>query len=109
MTTSAQSRQGVNEVLAELRSRRRFLVTSHARPDGDAVGSVLACIHLLKAMGEEVDAVLRDGVPHIYRHLPGVSEVRAVDRVEASRYDAALVLECDSVQRTRVEGINGLF
>lgn len=109
MSTTAQSRQGLNEVLAELRSRQRFLVTSHARPDGDAVGSVLACLHLLRAMGKQVDAVLRDGVPHIYRHLPGVSEVRAVDRVEASRYDAAIVLECDSVQRTRIEGIDGLF
>jgi phosphoesterase RecJ-like protein len=60
-------------------------------------------------MGKQADPVLRDGVPRIYRHLPGADEIRAVPRVDASLYDAAIVLECDSVARTRLEGVDGLF
>jgi phosphoesterase RecJ-like protein len=99
----------MNEILTALQGRQRFLVTSHARPDGDAVGSVLACTHMLRAMGKQADPVLRDGVPHIYRHLPGAAEVRVVPRVDATEYDAAIILECDSVARTRLEGVDGLF
>jgi len=92
----------------ELRRRQRILITSHARPDGDAVGSALGCMHLLRAMGKQVDVVLHDGVPKIYRCLPGAEKVRTAQRVDGD-YDAAVVLECDSVQRTRLEGLERLF
>src|SRR5208282_4039214 len=32
----------LERVLQEIRARRRFVVTSHARPDGDGIGSALA-------------------------------------------------------------------
>ncbi len=53
----------LKEVLKEIEQRNRFLLTSHARPDGDAIGSALACCQILRAMGKEAEVVLRDGVP----------------------------------------------
>ena len=53
----------LHEVLKQIRDRERFLLTSHARPDGDAVGSTLACGELLRQLGKQVDIVLHDGVP----------------------------------------------
>jgi phosphoesterase RecJ-like protein len=40
----------LKEVLKHIEQRHRFLLTSHARPDGDAIGSVLACRQILRAM-----------------------------------------------------------
>jgi phosphoesterase RecJ-like protein len=98
----------LNEVLKEIERRERFLLTSHARPDGDAVGSTLACAAILRGMGKQTEVVLRDGVPRVYQKLPFSTRVVQTDRVNGN-YDAAILLECDNIQRTRLEGIEGHF
>ena len=84
------------------------MLTSHARPDGDAIGSALACSEILRCMGKDADVVLHDGVPRIYQPLPFADRVLQADRVNGN-YDAAIILECDSIQRTRLEGLENRF
>jgi len=96
------------EVVCAVRSRLRWAVTSHARPDGDAVGSVLGGVQILRAMGRHADGFLSDGVPFLYRGLPGAAELRT-GPVDAAQYDGVLVLECNNLERTGLEGIEGLF
>src|SRR5579863_1874845 len=98
----------LDEVLKQIEQRNRFLLTSHARPDGDAVGSALAFCQVLRAMGKQAEIVLRDGVPRIYQQLPFAGEVISADRVNG-KYEAAIILECDSIQRTRLQGLEGGF
>src|SRR5271170_3271213 len=98
----------LNEVLKHIEQRDRFLLTSHARPDGDAVGSALACCQVLRSMGKEADVVLHDGVPRIYKPLPFADTVITAERVNG-KYEAAIILECDSIQRTRLLGLENRF
>jgi len=96
------------QLLDAIRQRQSFLITAHARPDGDAIGSMLACCRLLEQMGKQVDMALCDRVPTIYRTLPGSERIRCAPAVERT-YDAAMLLECDSVARTRLDGLDGQF
>src|ERR1700727_585503 len=96
------------EVLQEIEKRRRFLVTSHARPGGDAVGWTLALAQILRKMGKSADVVLRDSVPVIYKPLPQSETIIHSPRGHGD-YDAAIILECDSIQRTRLEGLENQF
>src|SRR6202521_2404461 len=98
----------LKEVLNHIERRDRFLLTSHARPDGDAVGSVLACCQILRSMGKKSEIVLRDGVPRIYQPLPFADRVVQADSING-KYDAAIILECDSIQRTHLEGLENQF
>lgn len=98
----------IDEVLNQIGRRQKFILTSHARPDGDAVGSVLACGQILRAMGKQADVVLSDGVPYIYKPLP-FAETVVVSPTVPSEYEAAIILECDSVQRTRLEGLENQY
>jgi bifunctional oligoribonuclease and PAP phosphatase NrnA len=98
----------LQEVLKQIAQRERFVLTSHARPDGDSIGSALACSQILRLMGKQADVVLRDGVPRIYRPLPFADRVLQLDRVNGD-YQAAIILECDSIQRTRLEGLENQF
>jgi len=98
----------LQEVLKQIGQRNRFLLTSHARPDGDAVGSALACCQILRSMGKEADVVLHDGVPRIYRPLPFADSVVRAERINGN-YEAAIILECDSIQRTRLCGLEDHF
>jgi phosphoesterase RecJ-like protein len=98
----------LQDVLHQIEQRDRFVLTSHARPDGDAIGSALACCQVLRHMGKQADVVLHDGVPRIYRSLPFADQVLKASRV-AGNYEAAIILECDSIHRTRLEGLENRF
>src|ERR1017187_5281989 len=92
------------EILREMREGERFLVCSHSRPDGDAVGSVLAMGKFLEQIGKRADLVTADRIPAVYRKLPGAIGMRTALRVHGP-YDAAILLECDSAERTRLRGL----
>jgi phosphoesterase RecJ-like protein len=96
------------ELLGALHIHERFLVTSHSRPDGDAVGSILAMAMLLKQLGKRVDMITADRVPAIYRTLPGTDEIQTAMRVRG-RYDAVILLECDGIARCRLLGLERMF
>jgi phosphoesterase RecJ-like protein len=98
----------LNEVLNQIGRRQKFILTSHARPDGDAVGSALACCQILRSMGKQADVVLSDGVPGIYRPLPFSDSVLQTTE-NAPQPEAVIILECDSVQRTRLTGLEQHF
>jgi phosphoesterase RecJ-like protein len=59
-------------------------------------------------MGKHAEVVLRDGVPRVYQPLPFADTVVQAERVNGS-YEAAIILECDSIQRTRLEGLEKHF
>jgi phosphoesterase RecJ-like protein len=100
----------LEQVLREIRARRRFVVTSHARPDGDGIGSALACGEILRIMGKEAEVVMHDGVPRIYRNLPFADRVIKADAIPAMQaHDAAILLECDSIGRTQLAGLEECF
>ena len=98
----------VSRVVEAIGRGERFLVTSHARPDGDAVGSMLAMGMLLEQLGKRADLVTADRVPLVYRGLPHAASIRTAMRVHES-YDAAILLECDGLERARLKGLENLF
>lgn len=98
----------VQAILDVFRRGQCFLVCSHARPDGDALGSMLACAMILKQMGKQVDMVTANHVPALYRRLPGAAGIRSALEVSGP-YDAAVLLECDDLERAGVRGLENLF
>jgi len=98
----------VSAILEVLRRGERFLVCSHSRPDGDAVGSILAMGMLLEQIGKRTDLVTADRIPNAYRRLPGAEFIRTAMRVHGP-YDAVILLECDGLERARVRGLEGFF
>lgn len=95
-------------ILQVLRRGERFLVCSHARFDGDAVGSTLALGMLLQQMGKQADLVSAGRIPDLYRRLPGAEAIRTAFRMHGF-YDAAILLECDGLERTGLRGLDGQF
>src|SRR5579875_7325 len=95
-------------VLDVLRQGQRFAVCSHARPDGDAVGTMLACGMMLSQMGKQADLVSADPVPSIYRGLPCATTIRQTTRL-SGQYDAVILLECDGIARSRLDGLEDCF
>ena len=53
----------IDAVLNSIIKADRLLLTSHARPDGDAIGGLLALWMMLRQMGKHADMALSDRVP----------------------------------------------
>lgn len=82
----------LDEVVRRVRAGQRFLVAAHANPDGDALGSMLATAHGLRALGKEVVVYNKDGAPARLAFLPGAD--RIIHQVADAPFDATLVHDC---------------
>jgi bifunctional oligoribonuclease and PAP phosphatase NrnA len=97
-------------LIQTFRAHPHFLLTSHARPDGDAIGSVLALAEVLDQLGIQVDIVLADPIPTTYRALPNLDRIHhaaSADDIDPSRTVPAILLECDGIARTGLLGLEG--
>lgn len=109
MTKQTTSRMTERSELARVRDTlargHRFLITSHARPDGDSLGSQIALALALRAAGKTVRIVNRDPVPGPYRAFPATDLVEVAPSVDGE-FDAVVVLECGELSRPGVEGLD---
>ena len=104
-TTSTDARARIAD---EIRKRRRFVLSSHVRPDGDAIGSQLAMAFALWQLGKEVRLVNRDRASAAMMAFPGVSRIEVAGRIDDPG-DAVIVMECGDLTRTGVEGFERGF
>jgi phosphoesterase RecJ-like protein len=95
-------------IVDAVRARQRFVISSHARPDGDSIGSSLAMAYALRAMGKHADVVHADAAPGPLMQFPGVAEIQIAPAVNGD-YDAAIVMECGDLARTGVSGLDRTF
>src|SRR4029077_2049889 len=92
----------------EIRQRRRFVISSHVRPDGDAIGSQLAMAYALEYLGKDVRVVNRDEAPAPLATFPGVERIEIAEQV-GDPGDAVIVMECGDLKRTGVGGFDRGF
>jgi phosphoesterase RecJ-like protein len=98
----------LDQIAASILSRQRFVLSSHARPDGDSIGSQMAMAYALRALGKDVVIVNKDPAPPPIMTFPGVSGIIVADRVTEA-FDAAIIMECGELSRTGVSGLERSF
>jgi bifunctional oligoribonuclease and PAP phosphatase NrnA len=100
----------IARIRREILARDRFLLTSHARPDGDSIGSQLAMAYALERLGKHVRIINADPAPEHYLEFPGVDRIEIAAEVPPdAQADAVIVMECGDLSRTGVRGFEGRF
>ena len=97
------------QICDAIHARKRFLITSHARPDGDSIGSQLAMAYALEALGKDVRLVNADPAPDHYMDFPGVDRIEIARSIDERDADALIVMESGDLKRTGVGGLDGRF
>ncbi|PIE58767.1 MAG: phosphoesterase [Desulfobulbus propionicus] len=93
------------QILAVVQSASHVVLATHINPDGDAVGSLLGLMHLLKDAGKEVFAFAEEPVPAAYRFIPGsghvMTDLEQLDRFceKAGTGILAIGLDCGDEKR----------
>jgi phosphoesterase RecJ-like protein len=102
------TRPEIQQVADAIRARRRFVLSSHSRPDGDSIGSQLAMAYALRALGKEATVVNADPAPPPLMAFPGVADIQICSRADGD-FDAAIIMECGDLARTGVAGLDRFF
>lgn len=90
-------------LLARFANDRRFLISSHANPDGDAIGSELGLLRLLRSAGKTALIWNLHPTPGTYLALPESASIHVGEEPPAgfpSDFDSVVVLECPTLDRT---------
>ena len=88
----------MEQILQHIKNSHRILVTSHAEPDGDCLGSLVALGLALSKLDKTITLFNSSPIPAVYRFLPGVERIlRQI--TEAKEYDLAIVLDCGDIVR----------
>jgi phosphoesterase RecJ-like protein len=107
MTTTAIT-DSISRIVDEIRRRQRFVISSHVRPDGDAIGSQLAMAYALRHLGKQVRIVNGDRPPTPLLVFPGVPAIEVMAEIDDPG-DAVIVMECGDLARTGVKGFERGF
>jgi bifunctional oligoribonuclease and PAP phosphatase NrnA len=94
----------LDQVIGELRSADKLLLTTHENPDGDALGSLLATHQILTQLGKDslmFMAADEFPLPHEYRHMSfnGVLNAPPPDVDERT----IVFLDCGNIDRMPVD------
>ncbi|HYC79976.1 MAG TPA: bifunctional oligoribonuclease/PAP phosphatase NrnA [Candidatus Binatia bacterium] len=76
---------------------RKIFLTTHESTDGDDLGSLLAMRLVLEKMGKEIHCIIKGGVPHSLKFLPGSTNVR--EEFENRPYDVVITFGCNVMDR----------
>jgi phosphoesterase RecJ-like protein len=111
MTSDVPAQSPIAAIGDAIRRNQRFLISSHARPDGDSIGSQLAMAYALRELGKEVRLINSDAAPEHYFEFPGVDQIVISDSVDPSwyPYDVEIIMECGDLKRTGVDGLGRAF
>lgn len=91
----------LKKAVACLRKNKKFLITSHTNPEGDALGSELAFYHLLKKLGKAATVVNEDSLPYGYDFLPYQDKIlKFRHNLKNIEFDCFAALDCSDLSRT---------
>jgi len=87
-----------SEVEGRLRQARTVLTVCHENPEADALGSALAHLLIVEALGGRGTAVCVDPVPPMYAFMPAIERFRQAPEPDLA-YDLIVVGDCGELER----------
>ncbi|MDZ7264513.1 MAG: bifunctional oligoribonuclease/PAP phosphatase NrnA [candidate division KSB1 bacterium] len=97
--------QKINDLIS---SHRKFILTTHINPDGDAIGSEMAMADYLRHLGKSVTIINNTPTPNNYHFLDENEEILVYDPDHhyglAAAADAYIILDISDWERLRKIG-----
>lgn len=87
-----------------IRKHDDYLLVTHERPDGDAVGSTFGLLNFLHENGKRAEAVIPDPLPEKYLPFIGSNYRTNITKFEFAMYQSCLVLDTPNPMRAAIGG-----
>ncbi len=90
----------IDSIIRLIGESNNIVILSHVAPDGDSIGSSLALYNALNKKGKNVEVIIDDEVPYVYRFLYGADRVKKVkDSHKEGKFDLAITLDSSDIDR----------
>ena len=94
-----------DQACALIQGAQRVLLTTHAGPDGDGIGSMVGLAMALRAMRKATAMVCADPVPPDLAFLPDADRIQVVHDLRELAFDPDLMIVCDSASLPRLGAV----
>lgn len=84
-------------VISKLNNCQRAAIICHTRPDGDALGSGLALLLLLRSLNKTAYMACEDAPPEKFSFIEGISEIGT--QLPDINYDLMIAVDCADINR----------
>ena len=84
----------LKDAVTKIKTANKILITAHVMPDGDAIGSTLAAMQILRSIGKSAQVFIDDTVRKNLHALPHFEEIRRP--IDGETFDADLLLILDT-------------
>lgn len=84
MHTFSDQYSRVETIQEKLQKPRQIVITTHFKPDGDALGSSLALYHWLNSHGHHTNVVVPSDFPYFLDWLPGREKIKIYTQDQAN-------------------------
>ncbi|GMA61517.1 bifunctional oligoribonuclease/PAP phosphatase NrnA [Alicyclobacillus fastidiosus] len=91
--------EAIKRVSHALDSASSWLIVTHERPDGDALGSALAMAHILTALGKQWTFLVAEPLPERFQFLPMYQRIRRISEADYGLYHDVVAVDCADEQR----------
>jgi len=89
--------QSIPMAARAIHEAKSIVMACHVNPDGDALGSMLGLALALRPLGKDLTVISADGIPEIYRFMPGLDLVQTTS--DRDTFDLAVVLDSGDLAR----------
>lgn len=84
---------------------QRIVLSTHAGPDGDGIGSMVGLTLALRGLGKTAAMVCSDPVPPDLAFVPLADEIRVVPQLTTLAFTPDLIIVCDSASLARLGAV----
>ena len=91
---------GIEQIAEAIKKYDNYIISTHINAEGDAIGAELAVFYLIKQLGKDAVIINNEEVPHRYRFLPGWNKIRVASGEKPEGYEAVIVVDCPTVERS---------
>ena len=91
------------KALKKIKKAKKILLVTHAKPDGDAISSICAMMHILDTLGKDYLAYCKDPAPEQLLFLPKTEQiVNNKESFKFADFDLIISLDCGQIARTNL-------
>lgn len=82
-----------------------FLLITHIYPDGDGIGTLIACHKLITSMGKNSNMFCKSNLPYQYSFLPGYSDIKQdIKKLgPINNKTVCIIFDCADEERTGLD------
>ena len=105
------SKEKIDQIQKLIKENNNFLIIAHEKPDGDALGSVLAMKIALEKQNKKAIGFCVDPAPENFNFLPKIKKIKSDPEIidefikNSGNKSSIILVDCSEVYRTNLKNL----